>query len=73
VVALAVLAVKPPGPVHRKVAPLVADVPLNVTLDVIHVKLPETEAVAPGNVRFSCTSAVAVEVQPLAGLVTVTV
>jgi hypothetical protein len=73
VVAVAVFAVKPPGPVHRKVAPVVGDVPVNVTVVVLQVRLPEADAVTPGNALFSSTSTVAVEVHPFAGLVTVKV
>jgi hypothetical protein len=56
-----------------KVAPVVAEAPVNVTLVALQVSVPETDAVAPGTVLFSRTSIEAVDVQPLVGWVTVTV
>jgi hypothetical protein len=73
VVALPVFAVKPPGPDHLKVAPVVEDVPESVTLVTLQVSVPETVAVAPGAALFSSTSTVAVDVHPLVGCVAVTV
>jgi hypothetical protein len=73
VVVVAVVAVNPPGPVHRKVAPVVGDVPVSVTVVLVQDNAPDTEAVASGAVVFCNTFTVAVEVQPFAGLVTVSV
>ncbi len=71
VVAFAVVAEKPLGPVHLNVAPVAEEVPVNVTEVVVQVIGPETDAVAPGAVLFCTTVTLAVDVQPLAGLVTV--
>lgn len=62
-----------PGPPHEKVFPAVPGPPFRVTVGVGQVIVPVAEAVAPGGVLFRATEVVAVEVQPLTLLVTVTV
>lgn len=67
------LAVNPPGPDQLKVIPVDGEVPVNVTVDTVQVRGPDTEAVAPGVVLLCGTFTVVVAVQPFAGLVTVKV
>ena len=64
-----------PGPLHAYVTPVVRpDVTVKVANDVgAQVICPVTEALAPGNVLFSVTVAFAVDLQPVAVFVTVTV
>jgi hypothetical protein len=65
--------VKPFGPVQRKVTSSVGEDPSNVTTLFVQVIIPETEAAAPGGMVSDVTVTVAVEEQPFAGLVTVSV
>jgi len=60
-----------PGPAQLKPVPDVVAAE-RTTEVVVHVRVPPV-ALAPGNVAFVVTDAVAVLVQPLAELVTVTV
>ena len=62
----------PPGPAQEKVAPGAAEPPLKVTVGAVQVSAPPA-AVAPGDRMSWITIAVALEVQPVAGLVTTTV
>ena len=60
-------------PPQLKVAPLVVELAVNVSLDVMHVNSVGTAILTLGVAMFWVTVAEAVLVQPLAGLVTVTV
>ena len=62
-----------PGPAQAKVLPAAAGPPLSVTEGVVQDMIPVVAAVAPGGVLFNVTVVVAVAVQPLTLLVTVTV
>ena len=62
-----------PGPAQAKVLPAVPGPPFSVIEGVGQEIVPLVAAVAPGGVLFKATVVVAVEVQPLTLLVTVTV
>ena len=64
--------VKPFGPAHAHVTPLVGELPLKGRAGVVQVSVPPC-AVAPGGLLFKLTAAVACDVQPFAGLKTVNV
>lgn len=61
------------GPVQLYVTPEVLELPESVTEVAVQLNGPLLEAVAPGAVVFAFTVAVAVEIHPLEGLVTVSV
>lgn len=68
-----VMAVKPPGPVHEKVAPGVLVLP-EIEIDgVEQFRVPEAVAEAVGGVVFDPTVTTADREQPFCGLVTLSV
>ncbi len=67
---MAMAALKPLGPVHKKEVPLVGDTPFKVTDCTTQVMEPLV-AVAPGGVLLAITTAVRVAVQPVTPSVTV--
>ena len=64
--------VNPLGPVQLYVTPEVTELPERVSEFLVQVREPPV-AVAPGAAAFWGTDAIAVEIQPLTGLVTVRV
>lgn len=70
---LADVELKPPGPLQLNVAPDVDELPLRLPLGAAQVRLIVLPAAASGGVVLTFSVCCAVAVQPLEGLVTVTV